>query len=53
MSESPPQYSDSGKDAYAKDKTTGHVGETPVHAGDEGIGENEESGEVKELRYYQ
>ena len=49
MSESP-QYSDPEKDAYAKEKTSGHAGETPIYTGDEGIGENEEYGEVKELR---
>ena len=48
-----PQYSDPEKDAYAKEKTSGHVGETPVYGGDERIGENEEYGEVKELRYHQ
>ena len=49
MSESP-QHSDPEKDAYAQERKIGYVTENPVYGGDEGIGENKEFGEVKELR---
>ncbi len=49
MSESP-QHSDPKKDDYAQERKIGYVAENPVYNGDEGIGENKEFGEVKELR---
>jgi yeast amino acid transporter len=49
MSESP-QYSDPERDVYGQEKKSGYVAETPVYSSDEGLGENQEYGEVKELR---
>ncbi|KAE9378092.1 amino acid permease-like protein [Stipitochalara longipes BDJ] len=49
MSESP-RYLDPERVVYAQEKKTSDDVETPVYAGDEGLGENKEYGEVKELR---
>jgi hypothetical protein len=52
MSESP-QYSDPPypeKDVYGQEEKGDYVAETPIYNADEGIGENQEYGEVKELR---
>jgi hypothetical protein len=53
MAESPqksPQFSDPESDGYGTEKNIGYVTETPTYATDEKLGENEEYGEVKELR---
>jgi len=53
MAESPqksPQLSDPESDIYGQEKKSGFVTETPTYATDERLGENEEYGEVKELR---
>ena len=48
MSESP--VSDPEKQTYGEDKKANDVGETREYVADEGLGENTEFGEVKELR---
>lgn len=53
MAESPQksmQYSDPESDVYGQGKKSEYVTETPTYATDERLGENEEYGEVKELR---
>ncbi len=53
MSESPqnsPHFSDPGSEGYEQEKKIGYVAERPVYTGDEALGQNEEYGEVKELR---
>ena len=53
MSESPqksPHHSDPESEVYGQEKKSGYVAEDAVYAADEGLGENEEYGEVKELR---
>ena len=49
MSESP--VSDPEKQTYGADKKAYDVGETREYVADEGLGENTEFGEVKELRW--
>jgi hypothetical protein len=48
MAESP--VSDPEKNVYGQDEKNAYAVETPTYNADEGIGENKEFGEVKELR---
>jgi hypothetical protein len=48
MAESP--VPDSEKNVYGEDEKNVHILETPIYIADEGLGENKEFGEVKELR---
>jgi amino acid transporter len=53
MLESPqksPQHSGPESEVYGQEKKSDYVAENLVYAADEGLGENEEYGEVKELR---
>jgi hypothetical protein len=53
MSESPhnsPQVSDPENEGYGQEKKTGYVAERSIYTGDEALAENQEYGEVKELR---
>lgn len=45
------QYSDLMKDVNGQENTTTFVAEFPNQTANEGLGENKEFGEVKELRY--